>query len=404
MALTVGWLRGRPGPDPVDGPGVRHDGGPAGSVHRARPRAQHLALAHRRRGDLAWSPAQPSGSPAQPIRGRRRRAGGCRGPGIEPVSTAARPGRPDRRRPGGNRLRRRPSARRPPRRTWCRQHEQARPEGERRCSLLILLLVVVASCIVAVMPGAFPASPARRGELRCVSRPIGADPGAGGRSAPDAVDARPRREKPAAPDNAEDVRPARQQCEQCIVRDRIGARMRSASNATCRARPVAVTRISATSGSSVSLSSRTSTCNSGSGSCRSLSGTKKCSATAPDGVRATRSSAAGSSGVATAAGSEIELAASRSTTSRVLCAARTVPSKRIRCIVRSPRQDAVPSLTPNTCSAPSRGWMVSRCGAQESRNVYQSNFLRPSPSTAAQEVTGQQSFSCQTMVPMHRPR
>src|SRR5699024_7644068 len=46
-----------------------------------------------------------------------------------------------------------------------------------------------------------------------------------------------------------------------------------------------------------------------------------------------------------------------------------------------------------------RGWTVTSSGAYISRRAYHSSLRRRSASTAAQEVTGQQSFSCHTMVP-----
>jgi len=43
--------------------------------------------------------------------------------------------------------------------------------------------------------------------------------------------------------------------------------------------------------------------------------------------------------------------------------------------------------------------VISR-SAYERRRAYHSGLRRPAPSTAAHEVTGQQSLSCHTIVPM----
>ena len=60
------------------------------------------------------------------------------------------------------------------------------------------------------------------------------------------------------------------------------------------------------------------------------------------------------------------------------------------------------SLTATSTSRSSRGWKVRSRGANACRSPYQSGLTRSSLSIAAQDVTGQQSLSCQTIAPAVR--
>ena len=111
---------------------------------------------------------------------------------------------------------------------------------------------------------------------------------------------------------------------------------------------------------------------------------------------------AASAGVATVAGRANWPTDQAPTASARSSSARTVPSSRWRDRRTMPCQMTAVSLTTASTSRPSRGCTVSRRGAYACLSAYQSGLGRSSPSIAAQEVTGQQSLSCQTIAPAVR--
>jgi len=74
----------------------------------------------------------------------------------------------------------------------------------------------------------------------------------------------------------------------------------------------------------------------------------------------------------------------------------------VRAATTCPVQGSSVSLTSAATSSEPRGCTVTSRSANACFIAYQSGLRRPSPSTAAQDVTGQQSLSCHTIAPAVR--